>query len=85
MDELQEIVKLDLSEVEKLARAFEWITSRYVEHGEQEVELAKAMKDQESLVKEQIKLGVMKHARGIFQDCYRLVTGRRAWDEQDNG
>jgi predicted transcriptional regulator len=78
---INEIRASDLPEVEKLAQAFGWITRRYVEHAQQEVELARAMADGESLVKEQIKLEMMKHVRSIFQDCYRLVTGRRAWDE----
>jgi hypothetical protein len=79
-----EIKKSDLPETEKLARAFGWITSRYIEHAQQEIELARAMKDQESLVKERIKLGMMEHARSMFQDCYKFMIGRSAWDEQDN-
>lgn len=81
MDEYQKIIKSDLPDIEKLAQAFALITGRYVEHAANEIELARAMQDQESLVKEQIKLGMMRHARSIFQDCYRAVTGRKAWDE----
>jgi hypothetical protein len=71
----------DLSDVEKLAQAFGWITGRIVEHGQHEVEIARAMQDQERLIKEQIKLGVMQHARGIFDFCHKQVTGRTAWDD----
>ena len=81
MDEVRKTIKSDLSEVEKLAQVFQRITGKYIGHSQQEIELLKALGDQESLVKEQIKLGVMNHARGIFQDCYLRITGRKAWDE----
>jgi hypothetical protein len=76
-----EIKASDLSEVEKLKKTFWWVTERFIEHAEQEIELARALNDQELLVKEQIKLGTMKHARDILQNCYLQVTGRRTWDE----
>jgi hypothetical protein len=78
---INEIKASDLPEVEKLAQAFDWVTSRYVESGRHEVELARAMKDQDSVVKEQIKVSMMEHAREIFQTCFKYVTGREAWDE----
>jgi hypothetical protein len=81
MEELKAILEQEIPEVEKLAQAFDWITSRIVEHGRLEVELARVMQDRESLVKEQIKLSVMEHARQIFQQCHVMVTGRRAWDD----
>jgi hypothetical protein len=77
MDEISEILSTDLPDLEKLAQAFQAITARYVEHAHHEIELARALQDPESVVREQIKLGVMEHARSIFDDCYRLVTGRR--------
>jgi hypothetical protein len=78
---INEIKASDQSEVEKVAQAFDWVTSQIVENGQREIELAKAMKDQDSLVKEQIKLSMMNHARGIFQACFKHVTGAEAWDE----
>ena len=81
MKEFDAIIKSDLSEVDKLAQTFDFITSRFVDHADAQIELARAMKDQQALVKEQIKLGVMQHARSIFQDCHRSVIGRKAWDE----
>lgn len=77
MDEIFEILSTDLPDLEKLAQAFRAITDRYVEHAHHKLELARALQDPESVVREQIKLGVMEHARSIFDDCYRLVTGRR--------
>jgi hypothetical protein len=81
MNKLEEIFNSDQAEIEKLAQAFEWITGQHIEHGEHEIELFRAIQDQEMLVKEQIKLSTIKYVRGVFNDCYRRATGRRAWDE----
>ena len=81
MDELDAIFKSDLTEIEKLAQAFEQITGRHIEFGEQEIELLSAMQDKEALVKEQIKLSTTKYMRGVFCDCYQRAAGRRPWDE----
>ncbi|MBN1313629.1 MAG: hypothetical protein JXB30_19660 [Anaerolineae bacterium] len=80
-NKLDDIIEADLPDIEKLAQAFGWITGRNVEQAENEIELARAMGDQELVIREQIKMEMMKHARSIFQDCYRRVTRRRAWDE----
>lgn len=81
MEEFNEIIESDLPEIERLAQAFDWVTGRYIEHSQQEIELLRALQDKESLVKEQIKLEMMKHVRSMFHTCYKRVTGRRAWDE----
>ena len=78
---LDEIIQTDLPDIEKLAQTFVWITSRNIEHAEHEIELARAIGDQESVIRGQIKMETMKHVRSIFQDCYLRVTRRRAWDE----
>jgi hypothetical protein len=76
----RDIKNSDLAEVDKLAKAFEWMIDRVLEHSKRDIELARAMKDQETLIREQIKHAVMKSAKGIFQDCFRAVLGRKAWD-----
>ncbi len=68
-------------EIEKLAYAFGWITDRIVEHGMKDIELARALRDEDSLIKSQIKTEAIKHARSIFRNCHLLATGRKAWDE----
>jgi hypothetical protein len=78
---LAEIVETDLPDIEKLAQGFGWITASYVEQAEGEIELARAMGDQEAVIREQIKMEMIKHARSIFQDVYRQVTRRSAWNE----
>ena len=84
MEEFQQILDSDLSEVEKLAQTFGWITGQIVEHSHREVELARAMQDRETLVKAQIKLAVMEHSRQILDHCYKQVTGRRSRHDQNH-
>ncbi len=73
----------DMPDLEKLVWAFGWITDRIIFHAQQEVELARAMHDQEETVKQQIKMETIKTARNILDTCYRRLFGRRAWDAQD--
>ncbi len=75
------IKETDLAEVDKLAKAFDWVTGRTLEFGENEIELARALKDHETLAKVQMRYETMKSARGIFQDCFRFLFGRKPWEE----
>ena len=81
MEEFNAIIASDLAEIEKLAQTFDWVTGRIIEHAREEIELARAMQDQETVIKEQIKMSTLKHAREVFEFCYIRATGRRPWDE----
>ena len=74
---------LDRSEMEKLAAAFGAATEMFISHSENELALARALGDDATAVKEQIKGNVMRAAREIFADCYTTVSGERSevWDE----
>jgi hypothetical protein len=76
-----ELRSAPITEARKLARAFDWVTGRIVAHAEGEVETARALQDEEAVVKQQVKMETIRHARAIFEECYLLATGRRAWDE----
>jgi hypothetical protein len=69
--EWETIFASDLPEMEKLRQGFEWITNLVIQQSEHEIELLKALHDQESLVKEQIKVSTLKYTQGIFKECYR--------------
>ena len=84
MDELDEIIRADSPEMEKLRDAFGRITALVIEHAQHEVEFAKAMQDQGAVIKTQIKMETIKTARNIFHMCYTRIIGRRAWDEQNS-
>ena len=81
---LEEIMAQDIPDIEKLVQGYDWITSRVITMAEREIELAKAMQDQETVVKQQIKMSSIKLTRGIFEQCYIQATGRRAkvWEDK---
>jgi hypothetical protein len=84
-DAMNAIKQADLKDVDRLVRAFDMITRRVIAHCEQDVELARAVQDADWLVKNQIKLEMMKSARRIFEDCYRFMIGGSAWNDQQCG
>jgi len=68
-------------QLDKVLEAVGVITSSQIDYAKREIELARAMGDQEDLVRRQIKMETIKHARQILNDCTMLVTRRRVWDE----
>jgi hypothetical protein len=79
--EYEEIFDSNLSEADKIAKAFHFVINTIETHSNNEIELLKAMNDRETLVKEQIKLSSIQHAKGIFNMAYQRATGKRSWDE----
>ena len=84
-DWIRDIQHSDQPEIDKLKEYFGQITAKIVEYARGEIELAGAMQDHDGLIKQQVKMETIKTAREIFAQGYQLVTGRRAWDGQDNG
>ena len=76
-----ELRSSSLPEVRKVAKAFDWVTGRIITHAGEEVEAARALRDEEAAVKQQVKMETIRHARAIFEECHLLATGRNAWDE----
>ena len=79
--EYEKIFDSDLSEADKIAKAFHFVINTIETHANNEIELLKAMNDRETLIKEQIKLSTIQHAKGIFDMAYQRATGKRSWDE----
>jgi hypothetical protein len=75
--EFEAILASDLPDVEKLSRAYQFILDDQMAYGRREIELQKALGDEEALIKEKIKLGVMEYTHGIFAYCYLRVTGKK--------
>ncbi len=78
---LEKIFAAEIPEIEKLSQSFDLITQMILKHSDHEIELLRALNDRENLIKEQIKNGSVKHIRSVFEHCYLLSTGRKAWDE----
>ena len=66
-----------MTEIERVTAAFGCATEAFSEQSGRDLELAGAMGDEETAVKEQIKSGVMQSAREIFEFCCLNVTGSR--------
>ena len=79
--ELEAVFNADQQDMEKLRQGFDLITRSIIEHAQREVELARAMQDAAGVVKLQIKMSTIEHARSIFDQCYMRITNKRAWNE----
>ena len=79
--EYNQIFDSDLPDLEKVAEAFGYVTSQLLDHGQKELELFQAMGDKDSAVKKQINLETIRFTRGVLNEAYQRVTGRKAWDE----
>ncbi len=64
-----------------LAARFDELTSGFTRDAEQRLALARAMADEEAVVREHIKIQVMRAARKMFAGSHREATGR-PWLEQ---
>ncbi|MBK8988330.1 MAG: hypothetical protein IPM39_20055 [Chloroflexi bacterium] len=82
MDKYQAIMASGLAEVDKVKEAFSLITDAIIRHGEQEIELRRAMNDRENLIKEQIKLSTVRTMRGVFSGAYHAATGSKPWENE---
>lgn len=78
--EFEAILASDLPETEILSRAYQYIMQEQIAFSRREIELQKAIGDQQALVKEQIKMGVLEYASEIFAFCYLRVTGKKMTD-----
>jgi len=82
--ELAKIIEdTSMDEMDRLTAAYGHVTAKFIAEGQNRIELARAMGDQEEAVKEQIMIGVMQTAREMFEYCYILVSGSRRslWDD----
>ena len=77
------VTDTSLTDMEKLVRAFHLTTHQYIGHYKHDAEIARAMGDKDTAVREEIKAGMIEAARGMFGHCYLRITGVRGnwWDE----
>lgn len=74
---LDELDRANITEAEKIIRAFDFIVGQHLEHGQREIELARAMQDQESVIREQIKMETLKYANNRLQELHSVFQRRR--------
>lgn len=78
--EYEQILSSKLPEAEKLARAFLSILNQSYVYAEHEIELRKALGDEQGMIKEQIKRDTLKYSEDILAFCYFRTTGRKLLD-----
>ncbi|RPI86999.1 MAG: hypothetical protein EHM41_06535 [Chloroflexi bacterium] len=78
--EFEQILSSSLPDTEKLARAFLSILHQRHTQSQNEIELQKALGDDQALLKEQIKSETLKYSGEILAFCYYRVTGRKMKD-----
>ena len=81
--DFNQIFDQPISELEKVRQGFDWVIDMYLKESLLDQEALLALGDRERLVKEQIKISTLRHARQIFGDCYTRATGRKAWDDEN--
>jgi hypothetical protein len=67
-----------------LAQKYDAITRHLAQSFKRQLELARAEQNQEAVIKNEIKLGIMIAARGLFAGSYKSVTSAKPegnWSE----
>ncbi len=64
------------TEGDQIAAKFDQLTRRVAQDFKRQLEIAKASGDQEKVIKEQIKIEVLKAARGMFSGAFRVAIKR---------
>ena len=64
------VMASELPVIEKVREAFKLVTDFYIEDGEREIELLRAMSDREGVVKVQVKVSTLRSAQAIFAEAY---------------
>lgn len=73
----------DIPDLERVARVFDFVIQQHIEQSQRDIELARALRDQEAVIREQIKQETLRYSRKVFNDSYMVFIGRRPFDEQE--
>lgn len=79
--QIEAIITADIPDIEKLSKAYVFIISQHIEISKRELEVLKALGDQEAIIKEQIKANTMAYTLGMFRQLHLRATGRKVSDE----
>lgn len=85
MEEIKELQvenAAGMSEIERLETMFKQITNQAIQNLEKELEVTRAMGDEEARRVHQIQIGMFRHAQSIFDFARRYARDKR-W-ENDN-
>ena len=65
------------SDSARVAEQFDQLTRRVASSFKRQLEIARASQDHDGIIREQIKLEVLKAARGMFAGSYRVALGSK--------
>ncbi len=65
------------SDAARVAAHFDQFTRRIANSFKRQLEIARASQDHDGVIKQQIKLEVLKAARGMFAGSYRVTLGNK--------
>ena len=69
------------SDLEKVMSAFDHITQTIISQSDKDIELNRALGDQDAVIREQIKQSTIKHTRSILNHCHMRVTGKEVFHD----
>ena len=68
--------------LDKVSAAFHFVLDRQMIESAREMEVLRAIGNQEGLIKEQIKHSTIQHVRDSFNECYFRAVGK-SWTQQE--
>lgn len=83
LDLVETLKGSDLPDLDRVARLFDFVTNQHVEQSQRDIELARALRDPEKVIREQIKQETLKFSRRVFNDSCMVIMGRRVFDERE--
>ena len=75
------IADTENDDLTKVMAAFDYVTQLIITQSEKDIEIDRAMGDQQAVVREQIKMSTLIHARSILNWTHSRVTGSEVYDE----
>ena len=69
------------SDLEKVMAAYNHITTIIINQADQDIELNRALGDQQAVIREQIKQSTIKHTRSILNHCCMRVMGKEVFSD----
>jgi chorismate mutase len=72
----------DRTDLHRVTEKFDQLTQQILQSFHRRLELARAENDEAAVIKEQIKIEVLKATRGLYAGAYRHVTRQRPWLEE---
>lgn len=69
------------NDLQKVTEAFDYVTRIIISQSEKDIELNRALGDQQAVIREQIKQSTLIHARSILNLCHMRATGKEVFNE----